>query len=101
MIKFLLTTAVIMAIASPGLAAGTIERACLASKRQAKTRTLCNCIQQTANVTLTATDQRTAAGFFKDPEKAQKIKRSDRSTHEAFWDRYIRFGATARKNCSR
>ena len=101
MIGILLTTAVIMTIASSGLAAGTLERACLASKRQAKTRTLCNCIQQVANVTLAATDQRTAVGFFKDPEKAQEIKRSDRSTHEAFWDRYTRFGATAYKNCSR
>ena len=92
--------AVLAAWAATGMAeAGAIERACLSSDRP-KTRSLCGCIQQAADVTLNGRDQRTAARFFADPHRAQEVRQSDRSSHEAFWQRYQRFGATAEAYCS-
>ena len=78
--------------------AGAVERACLASDRP-KTRALCGCIQQAADVTLNGRDQRMAARFFTDPHRAQVMRQSDRSHHEAFWQRYQQFGATAEAYC--
>lgn len=78
--------------------AGTIERACLASDRP-KTRSLCGCIQQAANVTLNGREQRMAARFFADPHRAQEVRQSDRDSDSRFWQRYQRFGATAEAYC--
>ncbi len=97
----LLATAMIIATTSQTLAVGVMERACLGSNRQAADRILCDCIQQAANLTLSGSDQRTASGFFKDPEKAQDIRQSDRRSHEEFWQRYRRFGAVAEQFCTR
>ena len=90
---------VLAAWAATGSAdAGMIERACLASDRP-KSRTLCGCIQQAANVTLSGREQRTAAAFFDDPHRAQEMRQSDRARDERFWSRYQRFGATAEAYC--
>lgn len=78
--------------------AGTIERACLASERP-KSRALCGCIQQAADVTLNGREQRQAARFFADPHRAQEVRQSDRVSDERFWARYQRFGATAEAYC--
>lgn len=80
-------------------AASQIERACLKHGRAGATPALCGCIQSVANRTLSRADQRLAATFFKDPHKAQVIRQSDRSSHEAFWQRYKVFGATAGEVC--
>lgn len=45
-------------------------------------------------------DQRMAARFFRDPDRAQEIRMSDRPSHEQFWDRYKAFSATAEAFCS-
>jgi hypothetical protein len=79
--------------------AGPIETACLQSDRSGGNRALCGCIQQVADLTLTGTDQRLAAGFFANPDHAQEIRQSGRGSHEAFWDRYQNFGATAEAYC--
>ena len=84
-----------------GEAAGRIERACLQSDRPAASRALCGCIQDAADLTLTNSDQKLAAKFFRDPHKAQEIRQSDRRSHEKFWQRYKNFGATAQAFCSR
>ena len=84
-----------------GLAiAGPIERACMASDRGAGKRTLCGCIQQVADMTLQGNDQRRAAAFFKDPEKAHSTWTSQSSADDAFWDRYKNFGTTAEAYCA-
>lgn len=80
-------------------AAGPIERACLKADRKAATRPLCNCVQQVADLTLNGRDQRLAASFFSDPHRAQEVRQSDRSSHEAFWKRYKTFGANAESYC--
>ena len=81
-------------------AAGPIERACLRADRPAATRSLCGCIQVVASATLSKSDQRRAAKFFKDPHKAQETRQSDRAALEAFWQRYKRFTASAEATCS-
>lgn len=87
------------ALASP-LFAEQIERACMKSERAQGQRALCGCIQDAANLTLTARDQKLAATFFKDPDRAQEIRQSDRPGHEEFWQRYKNFGQTAEHFCS-
>lgn len=92
--------ALIAAAAMPLLAcSGPIEKACVQSGRAAATSELCGCVQRAADATLGRSDQRLAAGFFKDPHRAQTVRQSDRRGHEEFWQRYKAFGATAEANC--
>lgn len=92
--------AAMAAVSGPGTAqAEQIRRACLTSERSINPR-LCTCIQQAANRTLTSRDQRRAAGFFKDPDEAEKVRMSKRRGDEAFWQRYKAFGAFAASACS-
>lgn len=79
--------------------AGPIESACLKSKRQAANRSLCSCIQQVADVTLKGSDQRLAASFFKDPDRAQKVRMSQSQRDDEFWQRYKNFGQQAAQSC--
>lgn len=102
--KHIILTLALAAILSPvapsPIEAGTISRACMKSDRKAANRRLCNCIQKAARGTLSSSDQRLAATFFKDPHRSQEIRQSDRSSHEAFWKRYKDFGARAQQMCS-
>jgi hypothetical protein len=79
--------------------AGPIERACMSSDRGGN-RSLCGCIQQAADATLSGGDQRRAAKFFKDPERAHQTWVSQSSADDAFWERYKRFGQTAEASCA-
>lgn len=79
--------------------AGTIERACIQSNRSG-TRSLCGCIQDVADITLSRSDQRKAARFFENPQRAQDVRMSDRRSDENFWDRYQEFGNAARAYCA-
>lgn len=81
-------------------AAGLIEQACLTSARQSASGQLCGCIQRVADQTLTSQDQRIAARFFEDPHRAQEIRQSVNTRHEAFWERYKEFGASAAAACN-
>ncbi|MGL5008281.1 MAG: hypothetical protein ACRC6I_00235 [Paracoccaceae bacterium] len=82
------------------LQAGTIERACNKSDRDAANRSVCSCIQQVADMSLSGADQRRAAGFFNDPDKAQDVRLSDTSRDDAFWMRYTAFGEQAEAYCA-
>ena len=77
----------------------TIRKACLQSERGAGQSRLCQCLQQVAVGRLSARDQRQVADFFKDPEEAERVRRSDTRRNEAFWDRYETFSESARKIC--
>lgn len=79
--------------------AGPIDRACMSSERGGN-RALCGCIQAVANMTLNGRDQRLAAKFFEKPQMAQDIRMSKTQDHDAFWERYEQFGATASAACS-
>jgi hypothetical protein len=98
--SFSLFLAVAMLAAQPVMA-DRIENACLKSERSYGKRALCRCIQDAADLTLTARDQRLAATFFADPHRAQEIRQSDSRSHEAFWERYENFGQTAETFCGR
>ncbi|MBO6602520.1 MULTISPECIES: hypothetical protein [Paracoccaceae] len=97
----LLLAALMMASApiSTPASANAIERACNQSDRRAANRQLCGCIGVVADMTLSRTDQRQAARFFSDPQRAQDVRMSDRASDEAFWDRYRSFGETAEAMC--
>ncbi|MFU8883783.1 MAG: hypothetical protein ACNA7Q_15580 [Rhodobacterales bacterium] len=79
--------------------AGPIDRACMASDRKARSLRLCTCIQQVADRTLSRSDQRMAARFFRDPQMAQDIRQSDNQSHGIFWRKYRAFGETAAATC--
>ena len=79
--------------------ANTIQNACMGSERAGGDRALCDCIQGAADRTLTQRDQRLAATFFGDPGRAQEIRQSSRRHHEAFWERYRKFGTAAETFC--
>lgn len=79
--------------------AGPIERACMASDRGGN-RSLCGCIQQAADMTLSGGDQKRAAKFFKDPEAAHATWISQSKSDDAFWERYKSFGQTAEAYCA-
>lgn len=97
--KIIAIAAALAAAGSMAQAAGMIERACMKSDRQAANRALCGCIQDAADITLTGSDQKLAAKFFKNPQMAQDIRQSDRRGHEIFWERYKSFGETADTYC--
>ena len=89
----------VLGAALPAQAAGPVERACLQAARPGASRALCNCIQRAADATLSRGDQRMAASFFRDPDRAQQIRQSDRVQHEDFWQRYKGFASTAEYYC--
>jgi hypothetical protein len=92
--------AVSLMFAASAAMAGPISTACMKSNRQAANSALCSCIQQVADVTLAGADQRRAATFFRDPEKAQKVFMSQNRADDAFWQRYKAFGSMAEQSCS-
>jgi hypothetical protein len=104
MMKTMLIGAAIAALALPVMStlatAGPIERACLRSDRDAANRRVCSCIQQVADMTLRGGDQRRAARFFGDPDRAHATWMSQRESDDAFWERYKNFGATAEAYCA-
>jgi hypothetical protein len=86
-------------VSAAGAQAKQIERACLKSDRNGAGRALCGCIQDVADLTLSTRDQKLAARFFADPQKAQDIRQSDRRSYELFWERYKEFGEAAEEFC--
>ncbi len=89
----------LMCMAGAALA-GPIESACLKSNRNAANHSLCSCIQQVADITLGGNDQRLAASFFKDPDRAQQVHMSKTDRDDAFWTRYVTFGQQAQMACA-
>ena len=96
--KIFLTMILFVAVTLPAQS-GVIERACNTAGRDAATPRLCSCIQDVANVTLRNSDQRKAAGFFRDPHRAQEVRQSSRNSDRVFWDRYKAFGEAAEVYC--
>ena len=79
--------------------ASAIQSACARSDRPGATRQLCACIQQVANQHLTRADQRQAARFFRDPDRAQQVRMSRSDRDRAFWQRYRAFADAAEARC--
>jgi hypothetical protein len=96
---FAAAVAVTLTVVSGAALAGPIERACMASDRGGS-RSLCGCIQQAADMTLSGGDQRRAAKFFNNPEAAHSTWTSQSKSDDAFWERYKSFGQTAEAYCA-
>ena len=96
--RFIIAAAAVV-LTAPLAVAGPIDSACVRSDRARANAPLCGCIQQVANQTLTRGDQRRAASFFRDPNKAQEARMSKSDRDNAFWSRYKRFAATAEAYC--
>ena len=96
MARFFILAMVLGLMAVPA-GAGTIRNACLSAERGASH--LCGCIQAAADRTLTQREQRMAARLFRDPDRAQQIRMSERRSDEVFWDHYKAFSETAQAFC--
>ncbi|CUH99815.1 MULTISPECIES: hypothetical protein [Leisingera] len=88
------------ALAPAGVSAGAIERACRQSDRTAATPSLCSCIQNVANRSLTRSERKTVSKWFADPHKAQVVRQSSNRNDERLWQRYKAFGDHAARSCS-
>ena len=99
MLRGLQGAVTLLILGASAAVAGPIEQACLRSDRQAVSLAACSCIQGVADFTLEARDQRKVAGFFKDPERAEKARAADSKSDEAFWTRYESFGTQAELYC--
>jgi hypothetical protein len=80
--------------------ANPIERACIQSDRPGVSSGVCRCIGTAADLTLSQSDMRTGARFFRDPGRAQEVQLSDTRRDDAFWSRWQHFGETAEALCS-
>ena len=96
--RIVIAAAAIM-MTAPLAVAGPIDSACVRSDRARGNAPLCGCIQQVANQTLSRSDQRRAASFFRDPHEAQEVRMSKRDADNAFWARYKRFASQAEAYC--
>jgi hypothetical protein len=93
-------TAALLVLAPLPALAGPIETACNRSDRAAATRSLCRCIDNVAQQTLTRSEQRRAARFFSNPDEAQSVRMSRTAADNEFWARYRNFGSAAERFCS-
>lgn len=78
--------------------AGAIDNACMKAGRTTDVR-ICGCIQRVADQTLSSSDQRRAAGFFRDPDQAQQVRMSTSASDNDFWARYKAFATNAESYC--
>ena len=97
--RLALLVLLLVSAGSSAPAGNLIAKACLKAARPGASRALCACIQTVADRTLTRRDQRLAAGFFRNPHRAQVIRQSSRRAHAEFWRRYKAFGAAAEDSC--
>ncbi|MBC9247063.1 hypothetical protein H4P12_10100 [Paracoccus sp. 11-3] len=86
-------------LTAPLAMAGPIDSACVRSDRARGNAPLCGCIQQVANQTLSRSDQRRAARFFREPHEAQEVRMSKSDSDNAFWARYKSFASRAEAYC--
>lgn len=102
--KKILLSATLAVLAMPlvpvSASAGPIETACLRTDRAQATRAMCRCVDSVAQRTLTRAEQRRAASFFRDPQRAQDVRMSSNARDNEFWTRYRAFGAAAERTCS-
>ena len=81
-------------------ATGPIFKACMRSDRKARSRSLCGCIQVSANRSLSDSQQARAVKFYNNPQLAQDTKRSDKRSDERFWEAYETYARRAKANCA-
>lgn len=95
-----MAVALAMSSAAGAAYASPVESACLNSGRSQANGALCRCIGSVAQQTLTRSEQRRAARFFRDPDLAQQVRMSRSEADNAFWARYRAFGERAEQFCA-
>lgn len=100
MFNRIIIAAAMLMLTAPLAISGPIDSACVRSDRAQGNAPLCGCIQQVADQTLSRSDQRRAAKFFRDPHQAQEVQTSNSHSDSAFWSRYTDFANTAAAYCS-
>ncbi|MEI4486780.1 arginine transporter [Frigidibacter sp. MR17.14] len=78
---------------------GPVNAACLGAGRSAATAASCGCVQRVAHRSLGWGEQRRAARFFKDPDRAEATRMSDAPADKTFWKRYEAFIDRAKASC--
>ncbi|MBY4893228.1 hypothetical protein A8B78_04830 [Jannaschia sp. EhC01] len=78
--------------------ANPIQRACMASDRYTS-RSLCSCIGEAADATLSRSQMREGARWFDDPQRAQDTRQSDRERDEEMWQAWRTFSSLAEQRC--
>lgn len=76
-----------------------LKKACMEAK-QIKSSRVCQCLQKTADQTLTRSEQFRVVTFLKNPDISQAVKASERRTDKMFWSKFSRFGRLAERRCS-
>jgi hypothetical protein len=100
LMKFIVPLALAIALVIPtAVSANPIQRACMASDRT-PSRSLCSCIGQVADATLTRSQMREGARWFTDPQRAQEVRQSNRRRDEEMWDAWRTFSTMAEQRCS-
>lgn len=99
MLNRIVIAAAAVMMTAPLAMAGPIDSACIRSDRARGNAPLCGCIQRVADQTLSRSDQRRAAAFFRDPHQAQEVRMSKSNADNAFWARYKQFAGTAEAYC--
>lgn len=99
MLNRIVIAAAAVMMTAPLAMAGPIDSACIRSDRARGNAPLCGCIQRVADQTLSRSDQRRAAAFFRDPHQAQEVRMSKTDADNAFWARYKQFAGTAEAYC--
>lgn len=99
MLNRIVIAAAAVMMTAPLAMSGPIDSACIRSDRARGNAPLCGCIQRVADQTLSRSDQRRAAAFFRDPHQAQEVRMSKTDADNAFWARYKQFAGTAEAYC--
>ncbi|MEO0380151.1 MAG: hypothetical protein AAF252_07750, partial [Pseudomonadota bacterium] len=83
-------------------ATGPIQQACQADRRKQSSRARCGCVQAVADQSLSASDQRRGAGYFKNPQALQDVRQNQDSnaSNRRFWAAWKAYGQAAAAACS-
>ncbi|QXT40703.1 hypothetical protein [Gymnodinialimonas ceratoperidinii] len=97
--RFIYPAVAVAVMAVPqSVQANPIQRACMASD-QYSSRSLCSCIGDAADVTLSRRQMREGARWFDDPQRAQDTRQSDRARDEEMWSAWRTFSTLAEQSC--
>ena len=95
----ILSLALPVLMMAPQASANVIETACRQLDTASATAARCRCVGEVATQSLTKSDQRKVATWFKDPHQAQVVRQSDKRRDEKLWARYKAFGDAAARSC--
>jgi hypothetical protein len=83
-------------------ATGPIQQACQSQGRKAASRARCGCVQAVADRSLSSSEQRRGASYFKDPHRLQEVRQNqeNNASNRRFWAAWKAFGQQAEQLCA-